>query len=119
MEENYINIYKKATNKIIPIGYDIHHINLNHNDNNISNLVMFPKDLHNKYHTLLLRLPKDLNFRTELTSIIAGGNAYNKKTLNDLINFIYVWEECCKWVDYRDYLLGLIPNIHNITVDYE
>ena len=30
--------------------------------------------------------------------------------------FISIWYECQKYVDYRDYLLGFIPNIHNIEV---
>lgn len=33
--------------------YDIHHIDLNHNNNSIKNLMILPKDLHHKYHFYL------------------------------------------------------------------
>ena len=34
-------------------NYDIHHIDLNHENNQISNLMILPKKLHNKYHILI------------------------------------------------------------------
>lgn len=119
MEENYIKIYENETGHKIPNNFHIHHIDLNHNNNDITNLVMLPKELHIKYHSYLSNLPKDLNLRTELTSIISGGNGYNRKILKDLLYFVDIWEECCRWVDYRDYLLGKIPNVHHIGVYYE
>lgn len=32
--------------------YDVHHINHDHNDNRIENLVVIPRKLHHKYHYL-------------------------------------------------------------------
>jgi hypothetical protein len=36
--------------------YAIHHIDFNHNNNDISNLLLLPKDLHNRYHQLVNEL---------------------------------------------------------------
>jgi len=33
--------------------YDIHHINFDHEDNRIENLILLPKDVHQKLHGLL------------------------------------------------------------------
>ena len=33
--------------------YQIHHIDLNHNNNDINNLMIIPKELHEKYHKAL------------------------------------------------------------------
>ena len=42
----YRKQYEELCNIKIPKGYEIHHINLNHEDNRIENLVMLPKKLH-------------------------------------------------------------------------
>ena len=49
MSRIHRNIYKRNTRQNI-IGKDIHHINLNHNDNRISNLVAVSKELHKRIH---------------------------------------------------------------------
>lgn len=49
MSRIYRNIYKRNTRQNI-IGKDIHHINLNHNDNSLSNLVAVSKELHKRIH---------------------------------------------------------------------
>ena len=49
MSRIHRNIYKRNTKQNI-IGKDIHHINLNHNDNRLSNLVAVSKELHKRIH---------------------------------------------------------------------
>ncbi len=44
----------KSTGRELPHGWDVHHINLNHNDNSPENLVALPRELHNELHSLRL-----------------------------------------------------------------
>lgn len=53
MSRIYRNFYKYNTKQDIA-DKDIHHINLNHNDNKLSNLVAVPKELHKRIHRFFL-----------------------------------------------------------------
>lgn len=53
MSRIYRNIYKYNTRQNIT-GKDIHHINLDHNDNRLSNLVAVSKELHKRIHKFFL-----------------------------------------------------------------
>ena len=115
---DYRKYYQELTNKKIPKGYEIHHIDLNRDNNNINNLVMLPKKLHQEYHRTLSNLNYVGEVNTEITTIIQNGNANNYLIAKRISEFVDVWEECNKWNDYKYYLLGIIPNIHNIEVNY-
>lgn len=47
---NYRKMYAERYNITIPEGYDIHHIDLNHDNNDIVNLLLLPHDLHMRLH---------------------------------------------------------------------
>ena len=47
---NYRLKYKKHYNIDFDRNYDVHHIDFNRENNNISNLLLLPKILHSKYH---------------------------------------------------------------------
>lgn len=119
---NYRKFYEKQCNIKIPKGYEIHHIDRNRENNDIKNLVMLPKKLHKQYHFRLTIL-NSFTFKvyTEITSVVETGCGYNNWFINEyfkrISDFNEVWEECCKWNDYKYYLLGYIPNIHGIEVD--
>ena len=51
--ESYRTVFKKHYGIDFSREYDIHHIDLNHNKNDINNLMLLPKELHSEYHTLL------------------------------------------------------------------
>ena len=53
MSRIYRNIYMKCVKQDIK-NKDVHHINLNHNDNKISNLVAVSKELHKRIHRFFL-----------------------------------------------------------------
>lgn len=113
-QKNYRRIYEQKCNIKIPKGYEIHHIDFNRDNNNIMNLVALPKELHNKYHTLLRRY-KSIHYevQTELKSILELGSAINAYIKNNDLKiigeFIDVWYECQHYVLYRDQSLGIIP----------
>lgn len=119
--ENYRKVYKEKCNIAIPKGYDIHHIDFNRENNDIMNLVMLPKKMHNKYHKTLLEL-KSYKYEvvTKVQSVIESGNLINDYILKNQHElerkFISIWYECQVYVDYRNYLLGLMPNIHRIEL---
>lgn len=111
---NYRRFYEKMCNIKIPKNYEVHHIDFDRNNNNIMNLVLLPKELHNKYHTLLDKyLSRSYEVVIKLQSSIQMGYGINeyisKMDLDTIKEFIDVWYECVKYVDYRNYLLGIIP----------
>lgn len=118
--KSYRKKYEEECNIKIPKDYDIHHIDLNHKNNDIMNLVMLPKKLHNKYHSLLGQINNEYKLIKNLQSVIEKGNGINDYIVNEQHNneknFVKVWYECQKWVDYRNYLLGIMNNIHNIDI---
>lgn len=119
---NYRKLYEKECHIKIPKNYEIHHIDMNRENNDITNLVMLPKKLHKQYHyrlTILRSFPAEIN--TKITSVIEGGYGYNdwfiKEYFESLSKFNDVWKACCEWNDYKYYLLGYLPNIHGIEVE--
>ena len=108
---NYINKYKKYYNiQFDSRKYHIHHIDGNRENNDISNLLLLPASLHREYHTLLRTIDR-MKFPTQIK-----GNAvsHDNLCLIGFSNFINVLNECNKWHDYKMYLEGMLPNIHNI-----
>ena len=47
---DYRKLYEERYNITIPEGYDIHHIDLNHANDDIQNLLLMPHDLHMRLH---------------------------------------------------------------------
>lgn len=50
MKNNYRKIYEDATGHKIPVRFHVHHIDMNHYNNDILNLVSIPRSLHRRYH---------------------------------------------------------------------
>lgn len=118
---NYREIYQRSCNIVIPKGYEIHHIDFNRENNDIMNLVMLPKKLHMEYHKTLLELQsRRYEIVTKVQSIIDSGNLINDYIITNQHNlenkFIKIWYKCQEYVDYRNYLLGMMPNIHGINL---
>lgn len=113
--EDYKKIYENYFGIKIPSGFDIHHLNLSHSDNRIENLLMLPYSVHMKYHELRPQL-QDLTVNVEITSINNSGHNSNLLFFDYFEKFLPVYNECCYWKDYKEFLLGNIPNIHNINL---
>lgn len=99
--------------------YEIHHIDLDHNNNDIDNLMLLPKTLHSKYHMLLNSTPSmydifNKTFNAKIHSNVVCGDGYNLDMCKKLIETL---EECNIWYDYKLYLDKKIPNIHDIEVN--
>ena len=116
--ENYRKIYEEACNIKIPKSYEIHHIDSNRENNMLSNLVMLPKELHNKYHLLLDEYKRSQSCKIDF--LITGNRLCTETYISNLLKqLLETLEECNKWCDYKYYLLHMLPNIHNIEVHYE
>lgn len=93
--------------------YVIHHIDLNHNNNDINNLLLLPKKLHAKYHFYV-----DIMKSVKLSYRITGNGCNNQNYyLSILYDFLDVLAECNKWHDFKMHLEGYMPNIHNIKLE--
>lgn len=105
--------------------YQIHHIDLNHNNNDINNLMIIPKGLHEKYHKALYnvelmsegnRLEKVFRFDVRPTG---NGINYQSFAYDNLAKFMEIMQKMNIWYDYKLYLDGYIPNIHGIALKKE
>lgn len=116
---DYVKFYKKITNTNHNTKkYSIHHIDENRENNDISNLVMLPKKLHLKYHSLKKCIDAGgLTIETRILSMSESGYGCNEYYLNLMKKFIECWKECCEWNDYKYFLLGEMPNIHQLYLE--
>ena len=110
--KDYRSYYKEYFNIDFGKEFDVHHIDCNRDNNDIKNLLLLPKKLHVTYHTLkneiaLLEVPKKITGNKVSNSNIA---------IASFLEFFNVLDECNKWFDYKSYMLGEIPNIHNIKI---
>jgi len=111
---NYVKFYKKQTNhEYDSKKFSVHHIDGNRENNSIDNLVMLPQRLHNKYHFLKRSLDDSaVQLATKIVSVSDRGCHYNDYAMDLMKKFVECWGKCCMWADYKNYLLGYMPNIH-------
>lgn len=114
--ENYRKIYETECNIKLPKGFVIHHIDFDRNNNSIDNLVALPEELHREYHIAVSQV-RLIDIEILLSSTFKGGNGLNYYSFEVFLRFKTVWEECNKWLDYRDFLLNRIPNIHSLKME--
>ena len=110
---DYRNIYKKHYGINFDRKYAVHHIDGDRNNNKIDNLLLLPTELHARYHfykTFVESAPVP-------TKITGNHINANNHYITCLEIFLKVLDECNKWYDYKIYLDGVIPNIHNIKLE--
>lgn len=85
-----------ATN--IPNGYEIHHIDLNPNNDEPNNLLALPKELHSKYHTILSKIKAICTpFSLEINMF-----SENERYIKLYEEMTIVLKECADYLDYRN-----------------
>ena len=115
----YRDYFKKYYGIEFSKKYEIHHIDLNHNNDDITNLMLIPKDLHEKYHKAVANYNCLLSNNKSILDVkicgnMLSNNIYNMEIIADLIE---VLQECNKWYDYKMFLDGKLGNIHNINIE--
>lgn len=113
---NYRKFYEEQTKTKLPKNFEVHHIDLNRENNDISNLVAIPKKLHQELHSRFDSLYIPENKFELLPQGILGtkGSGFNWFVFNQFKLYEEVCSEVSKWIDHRDYLRGLIMNINNL-----
>ena len=99
--------------------FEVHHIDMDRNNNDINNLVALPKKLHQHYHDHFRFISSiespDINLN--IKGLMRGGHASFGYYLEQLTKYKNILTECSKWVDFRDYISGYLPNIHNLSYE--
>lgn len=96
-KKSYRKAYEVHYGIEIPNGFDIHHIDGCRDNNEISNLLMLPHELHMRYHNAL----------NDYMRMIEGGSFDGCLTGYNQLNFTVisclgeVLEECMKWITYK------------------
>ena len=101
---NYREKFKRYYDIDIPRDFDVHHIDLNHDNNDISNLMILPKDLHHRYHTAISGLNQKNGF-IKLSIKICGNRAdLDSYYFNKMTELVDILRECAKWRDFKEQL---------------
>lgn len=103
--QSYRKLYQDYYHINLPKDYDIHHIDFNHDNNNVKNLIALPRDLHSQLHqsySNLMRLGID-NVKLNDLTLVTG--AVNSNTL--LIQYLYEYLEvitlCMPYMNKREF----------------
>lgn len=116
--KQYRDFYESKTNKKIPSGFDVHHIDQNRSNNDITNLVAIPKIVHKEYHN-------NLNiYEISLNSLDINIHS-NPMVYDFYLENINKYAVCCKlikyFIMYRDALIlghNNSPLGHNYNTDF-
>ena len=115
MVKNYKKFYEQKTGIKIPFGFDIHHLNCFKTDISFENLLMLPNELHSKLHELMPYIDNQ-RFHLELLSHDEAGHHHNEFLYDKIKAYMKIYRKCCMWKDYKQFIMGKLPNIHNITI---
>lgn len=96
---NYRDKYKKHYNINFDRNFDIHHLDFNHENNEMSNLLLLPKQLHEQYHRLVNALRGE-NGKITISCRIVMENGTNYE-VQMMRQFCEVMEEIQKWKLYK------------------
>lgn len=115
----YRKFYEDKTGLKVPKDFEVHHIDRDRENNDIKNLVAIPKKLHQTYHSRYPTLPyyQDAEWLFQMKGSTEKGNLVFNYIMGELEDFFPVYHQCKVWIDYREYLLGRIPNIHKLSYD--
>ena len=100
----------------IPSNYEVHHIDLDRTNCDIENLLILPKDLHHRYHYCLTSFKGGDTFTANVNMKLGTNSRYELQMYSKLALTLM---ECQKWIEYKMYLDGQMPNIHNIELSEE
>ena len=122
----YRELYKECFGINFPNTMEVHHINGNRQDNSMSNLLLLPRDLHNRLHTCNAQMAGNRNEieemakRTYNLACKYGGFAYELIALSefaDTLREVAAWG-LLKYLEYRKPSGEIIGNIDNDSIKW-
>lgn len=101
--KNYRTKYKRYYGIDFGSDYVIHHIDGDHDNNDIENLLLLPSKLHSRYHWLKTVFLSTFSSLNDFVAIKPsyGTNSYGSDVAQELRECI---DECSKWVEYKNRL---------------
>lgn len=99
---DYRKFYTQYYGIEVPEDFDIHHIDFDRSNNNPSNLLMLPKDLHQRYHYILTAF--NCYTSNKKGTINLGFNDIGSTKVKILKHLYPTIKECYKWQEYREQL---------------
>lgn len=105
---DYRKIYAEHYGIRIPKDYDIHHIDLNHDNNNLENLILIPHELHMRLHKcinggLVSIAAETLQFRFCVMPSHCNASAYHLKQFAEVYDELTIWSSRKDFEDRRLY----------------
>ena len=95
----YENQYKVKLNK----NFDIHHIDYNHNNNDITNLVALPKELHHRLHNAYNEyIQWCSNYSLDDIRLHTGALCSHTMFIESLTEYLNIVEECKVYMNKRN-----------------
>lgn len=90
---DYRKLYEKTFGIKIPRDYDIHHIDGDHNNDSLDNLLLLPRDLHAELHHAedMFRRMMEVGNLKDFHSMPAHINVTILEDLADAIDQVSVW----------------------------
>lgn len=111
--KNYRKHFKDYYGIDFSKDYEVHHIDLNHDNNDIKNLMLLPKKLHQEYHSIIQQNGLNCTLNTKIVGFTEQGSRYNYYVLEQWERFLKIYTSCQLWKDYKRFLDGEIEDIHN------
>lgn len=103
MSKNYRKLYKEYYKIDFGNDYEVHHIDLNHNNNDIRNLILLPKTLHRKYHKILYNVTLPIE---DQNNVLVNLFHY-PYIIEDIPEFVEVIQGIIKWSYFSMYLMTI------------
>lgn len=100
---NYRKIYEDHYKITLSDDMVVHHIDLDRSNNDISNLLALPRELHAKYHMCLNTLRRSgertvISYDGKIKGVIGSDNIYQTLMLE---RFLEALKKCNKWHDEK------------------
>lgn len=98
MNISYRKIYEDYFRIKIPAGYDIHHIDRNRGNNDIKNLILLPKELHQRLHNIQTGYICDKSMQF----LWLGSNLLCGAIHDEFLAYAEIYRDLFPWVSARE-----------------
>jgi len=92
--------------------YEVHHIDLDRNNNDISNLLLLPKELHKRYHKTIMKLTRTDNYNEKILKLNITSNFSINANIEVIVMIGNILMEFKIFEDfkYENYRSEFLPN---------